>query len=148
MDFHASGRTDNSNYYSGDSIDRDNYYRNNERRGRNRFSLGHRSDCIHYGGNKVNDRARDRDLKYLNRATNDRLNRRASNFIIDKDADNMRRNCSDVYRSDARRNLRDIRDEDFVTPPSRRDDKKSRNSTRRSSRRKSRSRKSNTSHRV
>ena len=119
MDIHASGRTDNSRNYSDDSIDRDIRYHNYARRGRTRFSNADAGDGAGRNFQRRlddNDRTRDSDLNYLNRQQTERMTRRAGNFIRDDNVANMRQNFSDVYRSDARRNLNNFSGEDLVTP--------------------------------
>ena len=78
MDIYASGRTDNSNYYSEDSIDRDiNAHNREQRRGRTRFSNGDAAARSSQRHHQENDQTRDRDLNYLNREQTARLTRRS-----------------------------------------------------------------------
>jgi len=77
-------------------------------RGRTRFSnveAAARSSPRHY---QECDQTRDRDLYYLNREQAARLTRRSGNLIRDDNAANMRQNLSNMYTSDARRNLRNF----------------------------------------
>ena len=68
MDIYASGRTDNSNGYSEDSIDRDiRCAQWAARRGRTRFSDGDRAaGTLSQRRNEENDQTRDSDLNCLN----------------------------------------------------------------------------------
>jgi len=146
MDIHASGRTDNSNYYLDDSRDRYSNFRNSVRRGRTRFSSDD-DDRNYFRRGKINDRTRDRDLNYLNREAENRAARSAGNPIFDRNADRMRRHFSDLYRNNARRNLGGLREEDFTTPQPRNQHDRSRNMSHRNYNRnkRSRSNSSNTS---
>ena len=146
MDIHASGRTDNSNYYSDDSRDRYSNFRNSVRRGRTRFSSG---DVYtnSFRQREINDRTRDTQLNYLNREADNRAARSAGHSIRDHNPDQMRRDFSDLYRDNARRNLGGLREEDFTTPQPRNQNDRSRNMSDRNSNmsRRSRSNSSDTS---
>ena len=115
MDIYASGRTDNSNHYSDDSRNHYSNFRDSAQRGRTRFSSGN-DDHNYFRQPEINDRTRDRELNYLNRESDNRADRNAGNLISDRNADQMRRNFSDLYRDNARRNLGGLREEDFNTP--------------------------------
>ena len=142
MDIHASGRTDNSNHYSDDSRDHYSNFRNSAQRGRTRFSSGD-DDHNYFRQREINDRTRDRELNYLNRESDNRADRNAGNLISDRNADQMRRNFSDLYRDNARRNLGGLREEDFNTPQPSNHNDRSRNHNDRSSNHNDRSRNHN-----
>jgi len=109
-------------------------------RGRTRFSNVEAAARSSQRQHQESDQTRDQDLNYLNRKQATRLTRRSGNFIRDDNAANMRQNLSNMYTSDARRNLRNFQGEDLVTPTTRQREKRNRHSVGRNARRHSSSR--------